>query len=235
MVWTPQPMQVFTLDPFYATRRSGEPLSVTHRTVHPLGAKILIELQDELLKQASDEWPKTQPIVVYNSMMRGNAFQYRLIKENKPRGIPTAVVGGSLHAFGLAVDIDVRGTMANINKAGLDASFEEFRQYLAGMGAVGIQSEAWHFNLMLRPRYYEWAGWKLRDTLYSANWTGLTDEQKEDLLTALGHVSASLHTKTIEFQSKYSDSLQIDGKCGPKTTRAAYVEWAHANFQYVDF
>lgn len=231
--WTPAPMQVYELDPFYAMTPWKE-LPKEQRSMHPLAAKIIMNAQDGLMEQANDDWPNDKPIIVYWCMMRDNAFQYRLVIKNRPRNVPTATVGSSLHAFGLAIDIHLRETMKRINEAGIDMSFQDFRQYLAGLGAIGIKSEDWHYNLMLREQYYDWPGYKLRDALYAQNWTDLSDDQKMHMLGLVGCTSTSLKERAIEFQQRYGQSLQVDGIPGKQTMRAAYVEWAHKNFQYVD-
>ena len=232
-MWQPTPMQMSVLPAFYAMRAGGSVLPEDQRVLHPLGARRLIMAHDELLENASD-WDSNQPMMTFYSMTRNNEFQYTLVKRNRPKGIPTAVVGGSLHAFGLAVDINIKDTMRNINEAGIDMSFEDFRQFLAGHGIIGINSEAWHYNLMLQPEYYEWPGWKLRDHLYKDAWSGLTDELKLLLLQACGAEADDLYTAAVQFQSKYSESLAVDGQPGPKTMRAAYTDWAYRNYHLVD-
>lgn len=239
MSWQPKPMPMFELSEFYAQHWRGHALPPLQRSVHFDAADILMNIQDDLVNAADSSWPEDKPIVVYTTMTRDNAYQYRLVKSNRkrisakyPTGVPTAKIGKSLHAFGLAVDIAIRPSIKNANDAGIHIDFQEFRQFLAGYGAIGITSEDWHYNLMLKPQYYDIGGWRLRELLYGENWTDLNEEQKFTLLKLAGCTSDSLATATTEFQSKYSESLKVDGVCGTNTCRAAYVEWAHNNFDY---
>lgn len=235
--WNPKPMKMTRLDPYYAQRANGTVLPDNQRVLHPMAAQIIMRAQDGLFEASDESWPEDKPIMVFTTMTRDNAFQYRLVQQNRkhksaryPNGIPTAKVGSSLHAYGMAVDINIRQTIANINAAKIDLDFESFRQYLAGHGAIGIQSEAWHYNLMIQERYYKMAGWKLRDLLFSENWKDLEDEQKVKLLQLAGSTGNDLEALTLTFQSKYKESLKVDGVCGNNTCRAAYIEWAHNNF-----
>lgn len=238
--WSPTPMQMTILPPYYAQKADGTVLPDNQRVLHPLAAQILIRAQDELFQASADSWPEDKPIMVFTTMTRDNAFQYRLVKSNRrrksamyPNGIPTATVGKSLHAFGLAVDINIRQTIANINAAEIDLDFKAFRQFLAGHGAIGIKSEVWHYNLMLHERYFDKQGWELRELIYGENWKDLDDSQKEKLLRLTGVEGHNLSELAKQFQSRYHESLQVDGVCGTNTTRAAYVEWSHKKFKII--
>lgn len=237
----PNPMKMELLQPFYAQRdaHGNSYLDEFSRSIHPRAAESWRHAQEQLMVEAGDDWPSDQPLIIVTSMTRSISHQYELAKKNAryrsrkfPNGIPTAKVGKSMHNFGLAVDINTRETMKRINEACIDMSFQEFRQYLAGFNIMGISSENWHFNFMLRESYASDPSWKLRERVYGENWTDLSDDEKEELLTLAGASGSNLSEKTVFFQRKYGDSLAVDGVPGQNTLRAAYCDWAHQNLYY---
>lgn len=235
MTWQPEPMQLEVLDEFYAQRSDGVPLPADQRVLHPLAAQCLRDAEDTLYERSGDDWDGSRPILCFHSMTRTIDFQYTLAKRNRvhrsakfPNGIPTATIGASMHQFGLAVDINMRETFRRINVAQIDFDLDKFRQFLAGHFLVGIRSENWHYNCMLREMYSDWPGHRLRDHIYAKNYTNLSDEQKVTLFKLAGIEGHNLEDMTINFQTAYSASLKVDGIPGTRTCRAAYCRWAHS-------
>ena len=232
-----KPMTMYLLpETFYALRSDESPIPEKQRVLHPKAARIFMDMQDDLVDRAAASWDPDKPIVTLTTMTRDNAYQYYLVRKNAPRNIPTATVGKSLHAYGMAIDVNTRDTMRRINAARIDMSFEELRKYLAGYGIMGISSERWHFNIYPGKEWFtKHEAWRMRDVLYEENWTDLSDAQKEANLDKVGAEGDSLRDKARNFQQRYSESLAVDGIPGNNTMRAVYVEWAHQNFVYAQY